>query len=221
MRRILLPFAILISSLFVLSSCLDDDNKLVYADDSAITSFTLGTLPRSYHTISSKGTDSVYRRDEDCSKYKFNIDQVKNEIFNTDSLPCGINNKKILCSLNTKNYGMVGIKSMTSDTLSYFSSTDSIDFSQPRDFYVYSSSGVNFRKYKISVNVHQEEADSFRWMRMATISQLAELKAMRAVSNAGHLFVFGTDGARTMIYRSDDGRSWTIRCGNRTYRRSI
>lgn len=166
-------------------------------------------MPRAIHTISKKGLDSVYYRNLDCSSYKFYIDQTKNEIYNTDSLPYGINNKKILCSVNSKNYGAVGIKSMTSDTLSFFSSADSIDFSQPRDFYVYSSAGMNYRKYTVSVNVHKEEADSFRWNRMATVSELADLRGMRAVSNAGNLFVLGTDGDKTLIYRSSDGLSWT------------
>ena len=209
MKRILLPFAMLISGLFLFVSCLDDDNELVYADDTAITSFTLGTLNQYIHTISSKGLDSVYRREVDCSKYKFYIDQVKCEIYNTDSLPYGIDNKKVLCTIMAKNYGAVGVKSMTSDSLSYHVSTDSIDFSSPRDFYIYSSSGVAFRKYTVRVNVHQEEADSFRWNRMATVKELAELKGMRAVTNTGQMFVFGTDGMKTLIYRSADGKSWT------------
>ena len=62
MKRILIPFTILISTIVTFSSCLSsDDNEVTYYDDSAISPFTLGTLNRTMHTLSSKGVDSVYQ----------------------------------------------------------------------------------------------------------------------------------------------------------------
>ena len=92
MKRIFIPFTILLSTVVVFSSCLSsDDNEVTYYDDSGITSFTLGTLNRTMHTLSSKGVDSVYQTTITGSDYQFYIDQDKREIYNPDSLPYGHN----------------------------------------------------------------------------------------------------------------------------------
>ena len=71
---------------------------------------------------------------------------------------------------------------MTSESLKYFYSTDSTDFSVPRDFNVYSNSGVAYRKYTVRVNVHKENAEDFVWKKMTTDNALAGLVGMRAVA---------------------------------------
>lgn len=209
MKRKLIPLMMLACGILSLASCLGDDSDYVFADDTAITSFTLGTLNQYFHTKSSHGLDSTYKKTVDCSGYEFYIDQIKCEIYNPDSLPVGIDAKKVLCNINTKNAGYVGIKSMTSDSLKYFSSTDSIDFSVPRDFYIYSNSGAGHRKYTIRVNVHKEQADSFVWKRMGVDANLAKLKGMKSAATEGHLFVFGSNGSNTLVYSSENGMAWT------------
>lgn len=209
MKRKLIPLAIVACGIMSLASCLGDDSGFVYADDVAITSFKLGTLNQYFHTLSSHGRDSVYKKTIDYGDRIFYIDQIKGEIYNPDSLPLGIDGKKVLCSIGTKNAGTVGIKSMTSDSLKYFSTTDSIDFSSPRDFYVYSNSGISYRKYTIRVNVHKEDGDVCVWKRMGTNDALAALEGMKAFAVDGRLLVFGRKGDNTLLYSSVDGTAWT------------
>lgn len=209
MKRKLIPLAIVACGIMSLASCLGDDSGFVYADDVAITSFKLGTLNQYFHTLSSHGLDSVYKKTIDYGDRVFYIDQIKGEIYNPDSLPLGVDGKKVLCSIGTKNAGTVGIKSMTSDSLKYFSTTDSIDFSSPRDFYVYSNSGLSYRKYTIRVNVHKEDGDVCVWKRMGTNDALAALEGMKAFAVDGRLLVFGRKGDNTLLYSSVDGTAWT------------
>lgn len=209
MKRKLIPLAIVACGIMSLASCLGDDSGFVYADDVAITSFKLGTLNQYFHTLSSHGLDSTYKKTVDCSDQVFYIDQIKGEIYNPDSLPLGIDGKKVLCSLGTKNAGTVGIKSMTSDSLKYFSTTDSIDFSSPRDFYVYSNSGISYRKYTIRVNVHKEDGDACVWKKMGTNDALSKLEGMKAFAMDGGLLVLGRSGDKTLLYSSVDGAEWT------------
>lgn len=209
MKRKLIPLAIVACGIMSLASCLSNDSGFVYADDVAITSFKLGTLNQYFHTLSSHGRDSVYRKAIDYGDRVFYIDQIKGEIYNPDSLPLGVDGKKVLCSIGTKNAGTVGIKSMTSDSLKYFSTTDSIDFSSPRDFYVYSNSGISYRKYTIRVNVHKEDGDVCVWKRMGTNDALSKLEGMKAFAIDGGLLVFGRSGDKTLLYSSVDGTAWT------------
>ena len=87
--------AALLSAIFVFTSCLNSDNEVTtYYGDTAITSFSVGTLKYYKHTTSSTGKDSVYQTTLSCSGYKFYIDQAKREIYNPDSLPYGIDGTK-------------------------------------------------------------------------------------------------------------------------------
>lgn len=213
MKRILLPFVILFSVIFLCASCLDDENdtEFIFADDTAISAFSLGTLNRYTTVKSSTGEDSTVVVAVTGSKYKFYIDQIKREIYNADSLPVGTDNKHVVCEITSKNSGVIVIKDIDSDTLRYYSSSDSIDFSEPREISVFDMAGTGRRTYKVSVNVHKEHEDTVYWNMMGTEPELARLTAMKAVENNGRIFVFGTDGRSTQIYYTDaaDGHSWT------------
>lgn len=212
MNRRLLPLVVLFSVVFLLASCLSsDDSDITYYEDTAITSFSVGTLNQYLTTKSSQGTDSTYKTTVSGSKYKFYIDQANCLIYNVDSLPYGVDASKVVCTISSKNSGTVVLKSMTSDSLSLYSSSDSIDFSQPREVRVYSNSQSNYRTYTIRVNVHKEEADSFKWSAITTNTDLGSLTAMKAVSANSNLYVFGIKSGSAVVYSAStaSATTWT------------
>ncbi len=209
-KRTILPFALLLAVASLVVSCLDNDStEYTYTDDTAITAFSVGTLNVYGHTTSSAGKDSTYKTTVDCSAYEFYIDQNTRTIYNVDSLPYGTDPKKVVCTISTKNSGSVVLKSMTSDSLGYYTSTDSVDFSQPRVFQVFSNSGQVSRQYTVHVNVHREQADSFGWKAMADAAFLPALESLRAVCFGGRLYIFGKKGDATAVYSTADGNAWT------------
>ena len=155
----------LLSTLAMTASCLSSSNsEATLYSDAAITTFSLGTLNRYLHTTSESGGDSIYKTTLTGSNYRFHIDQVMHEIYNTDSLPIGTDLEHVLVSLTSKNNGTVLIQDTAdADVLTYYSSSDSIDFIRPRTFRVYASDGTGSTEYKVSVNKHQEEGDVFVW----------------------------------------------------------
>ena len=218
MRRIVKPFVILFSAVILMASCLSNDdnyNNIIYYDDTAITAFSLGTLNCTVWTTSSTGEDSSYVDELAGSAYDFYIDQLAREIYNPDSLPKGTDGAHVLCNISTKNGGIVGVvykDASGNDSIVNFSSSDSIDFTEPREFRVYSFGGGSYRSYKVSVNVHKENPDSFNWHNTATLPELASLRGgMRAVTLDGRLLVFGSDGTSTVTYATTlpDGNAWT------------
>lgn len=207
-----IAFLMLLAAMPLLTSCLSsDDDDIVYYDDAAITSFAVTSVNQYIHTLSSEGKDSVYKRVLDGSLYKFYIDQQKCEIYNPDSLPYGSDVKHVLSTISSRYSGTVYIKSLISDTLFYYSSSDSIDFSQPRTVCAYSNSGQYFRPYTLRVNVHQEDGDEMKWAKLATNSALAALTGMRAAVAGDRLWVMGSDGSQSRLYYAGlaDGASWT------------
>lgn len=206
MNRKISAFIILFSTVLLLSSCLkDDEDTTTYYHDTAITSFSVGTLKSLDKTTSSGAAASV-----NCSSYKFYIDQANHLIYNVDSLPYHVDASKVVASISTKNSGVLGLKSLTSDSILYYSGTDSVDFTKPRTFYVYASDYSAYSTYQIKVNVHQQEGNEFKWQEMGTVSEFTSLNTMKTVVNGTKIYMFGTVGNRLHIYSSstEDGAKW-------------
>ncbi len=211
MKKSLFSLVSAVALLAALASCLGD-NDYTYYDDAAITSFSLGTLNRYNTVLTSSGEDSIVKSTLSCAGYVFYIDQTNGTIWNSDSLPLDVDASKVVCTITSKNAGTILYKSLTSDSLTYYSASDSIDFTQPRQFYVYSSTGANYRTYDVLVNVHQEEADTCIWTRMTDASSdMAALTNMRGLSNGTNIYLFGSDESNTKLYYTpiNDNLAWS------------
>lgn len=212
MKRKLIPFILLVSTIFFVSSCLGDgDEGVVYTNEVGITAFSLGTQKYVRDTIASTGADSTYQTTLDCSSYLFYIDQTKREIYNPDSLPVGIDSKKIICTVTSKSSSVTLIKNVDSDTLQSYSSSDSIDFSQARTFRMVSQSGLATVDYTIKVNVHQQKPEVFEWKQATECHDFAHLAGMRALAVGGKVYIVGSDGSNLRIYSAAEDHvvSWT------------
>jgi len=189
-----------------LSSCLGDgDDDTVYYDDAAITSFTLGTLNCTNHTTSSTGEDSTYTSTLAGSSYVFHIDQETRTIENTDSLPMTVDLEHVVCTISAKNGGSVAIKNIDSDTLQWYSSTDSIDFSVPRTFYVYSSNGTTQRQYTVKVNAHQQDSTAVVWSRVTTLGTLRSATCVKALALGSNVYVISLASGTATVSRCSGG----------------
>lgn len=220
MKSKTINIAVLLAALFSLVSCLDtNDGDYVYTDDSAVTAFSVTSAKKAVHVKASNGADSVYYTTATLTAYKFVIDQQRCVIYNPDSLPYGVDPTKLLVSANSLNSGSLVLKSMTSDSLSYLSTTDSLDFSKPRELQVYSLSGAAVRKYEVRVNVHQEPADQFNWTKLPNPTAFTSATGVKSfvvttASGATRRFLLASDGTTTTVYRADGDNAWTAATPN-------
>lgn len=202
-------FTLLLATVFLMASCLESDNDYTYTDDCAISSFSVTTAKQNTFVKTSDGLrDSLVVKELTLSSYKFYIDQINGKVYNPDSLPCGVDAKKLLCSVSNSSSGLVVIKKVKSDSLDYFSSTDSLDFSVDREVQVVSNSGLSVKKYTIHVNVHKEQADSFAWHATPICAELKNLQGIKTAAVNGKLLLLGTDGNNTLVY-ANNGTQWT------------
>lgn len=149
-----------------MTACLgsDDDNQVTTYGDMAITSFTLGTIPRyTTSTSTTTGNDTTIRTTISGSAYPMTIDHLGCRIYNASPLPMGTDVKHVVCTVTAKNGGSVALQSMTSDSLQWYNSSDSIDFSVPRIFRVYAINGEGYRDYTVTVNVSETTGTTFDW----------------------------------------------------------
>lgn len=202
-------FTLLLATVFLMASCLESDNDYTYTDDCAISSFSVTTAKQNTFMKTSDGLrDSLVVKELTLSNYKFYIDQINGKIYNPDSLPCGVDAKKLLCSVSNSSAGLVVIKKEKSDSLDYFSSTDSLDFSVDREVQVVSNSGLSVKKYTVHVNVHKEQADSFAWHATPICAELKTMQAIKTAAVNGKLILLGTDDNTTIVY-TNNGTQWT------------
>ena len=118
MTKIIKGVCGVLTAMLLLASCMKSkDNSASLYKDTAITSFSLGTMKRSVHTTSSTGADSVYKVNVAGSDYKFSIDQLNHRIFNVDSLPIGTDVSKVLCSVTALNNGSVFVEDLKEEVL--------------------------------------------------------------------------------------------------------
>ncbi len=195
---------LLLTVMTLLTSCLgsDDDNTdngYTFYDDAGLTSFSLGTLSWVRDTVTASGADSTYITTLSASDYDFYIDQANAQIYNVDSLPYGTRLDKVALSTGSKNSSYVYLKSLTSDSLTYCSSGDTIDVRQPRILRVVSLNGTTWRDYTVTVNVHKQKPNDLVWNSYETNGTLNGYTQMKALVKGDSVYVVGTDGQTTYL----------------------
>ena len=216
-------FTLLITAVITINlcSCLDSSSSSTSYNDTAITSFSIGTLKKQVHTTSSTGEDSVYTTTVSGSSYNFTIDHYGKQIYNKDSLPY-LTIPKALVTLTTDNSGVACWVSTTSDdTLYSYSSSDSVEFYQPRKLTVFSSNGNADRTYTVTVNVHKEDSSTVHFTEYENIpDEFKSSKYMDIHCIDEYLYVLckNKSGDTTHVYRAsiNNADSWTKLTTNMT-----
>lgn len=215
MKRKFFAFIALITATLSLSSCLSSDETTVeYTHDTAITAFSLGSLDR--YTKTKAGKDTLLKANVTGSDYKFYIDQAQRKIYNVDSLPAGTRTAAVLATITSKNSSPVILmhakQTENLDSATYYSSTDSINFSEPRLIRVYSSDYSAYAQYTVTVYVHKELPYEFKWHELAqNNSQLAAFSDLKAVACGDYIYVFGKTAEGTKVLKSaiNNGSAWS------------
>lgn len=206
--------AVFFAATSIMTSCLDNDvEQITYTSETSITGFSLGTLHIDRVGKDKNGEDSAYVDTLDCSNYPFTIDQINRIITNKDSLPVGTYIDKVITNI-TYDAGVLAYKPKGSDNDTIWTSTDSIDFTEPVEFKVYAYSGVEGKPYKVTINVHKQEPDTISWKKFDnSFSDRSLLSEQKAVYANGKVYVFGKNGNGTHIEFSDvsddNPNSWT------------
>lgn len=177
--------------------------------DCIVTSATIGTVYRILHTTSSTGADSTYKAAVTGALYPLSIDHIGGRIFNADSLPTGTDAAHIVFS-NFKSSGTLSLKSLYTDKDTAFVYTDSIDCSVPRTVTVWATDGLSKRDYRLEINVHREDADTFRWAHMTegdfTLKGLEGAHTL--ISHGGIIYIYGVMAGQPTALSATTPGAW-------------
>ena len=100
----------------------------------------------------------------------------------------------------------------TTDSIVWYNSTDSIDFTKTKEkaIRVYAQDASAYADYKVKVNVHTQRPDTFIWQSLTQANaKLAALNSMKAVSAGGKVVLFGKNAAGALeMFKSENGKQW-------------
>lgn len=140
-------------------------------------------------------------------------------------MPAGTRTAAVLATITSKNSSPVILmhakQTENLDSATYYSSTDSINFSEPRLIRVYSSDYSAYAQYTVTVYVHKELPYEFKWHELAqNNSQLAAFSDLKAVACGDAIYVFGKTAEGLKIYKTanTDGMGWQEVTANVAFR---
>lgn len=202
--------AIMLGLALSLTAC--NDSTTTTGDEStdcAITSMTLGSLLRRVTTATSSGKDTTYSTTVSGNAYPMYIDQLKQEIYNPDSLPLGTRVTKVAFT-SISSDGMIAYRTASgNDTL--YSKSDSLDFTKPRIFVCYAYSGTAKKEYTVHVNVHQVDPEKFMWGQVDSANvALSDVTAQKSFIIGDNIYIFAVKGGKPVLLTSTtaNGKAW-------------
>ncbi len=189
-----------------MTSCLSSDDETTGTDTCSITAFTLGNMKRTIFVTQSDGTEKDSVITIGASSYTMTIDEDNHTIQNADSLPYGCKTSAVLATITYDGY-LAGYREAGNEeaTWNSYSSTDSIDFTKPQEFWVYSTDGSNVAVYTVTLNVHQLRAELFTWTPMAPDVDLTGLSDVRLATKGDALYIWGEENGDIRLYTTEDG----------------
>lgn len=201
-----------LACLLPMTGCMDDNvASSGTSGRCAVTAVALGGMHVRVNTVTPAGNDTSYLTTLSGNYTPMQIDQRGLRIYNRDSLPMGTIVSSVAFSRFTAD-GVLALRTLAGiDTL--FSTSDSIDCSQPRTFVVYATDGTSKKEYTLTLNVHQQEGNEFTWGRTASaLPDLVSLVKPKAVALAGGVLgVYGLQSGVPVFLKAttSEADEWT------------
>lgn len=210
----------LLTIVSAMTACVGSDSETTYYSDTALTSFTLGSVKykRTYHVTTTSGEDSTYTITSTYSgsAYPVRINQNTNTVYNSDSLVYGSDLSRVVCTLTTLNNGLIYFQDLDDPTVyTYYSSTDSLDLSKERTLRVVSSDGTMTRDYTVRISAYQVIHGTMTWSSSAindtdSKTMISSFAGMKGVTTSKAMYILGYDesGTSSLITSVNGGQSW-------------
>lgn len=203
--RLLNIITCLFITVFVATSCLDDEEYVIeYDSNASITAFSINDIETKYKATVD-GKDTTLTTTVTGTNYPFVIDQNKGLIYNVDSLPKGTDITRVVPEISADGYVFI-----VAETDSIWEEGDSLDFTKPIQFKVMSMKGSYGRTYTATVNVHQQDPNLMSWESFeGNFSK--EIKRQKAVYFNQQILVFAEqeNQVAVTIANQDNAREWT------------
>lgn len=193
-----------------LTSCLGDDDEITYSDNALINSFSINNIK----TVKPFETDTLTFTVTG-TRYPFTIDQLSpvGRIFNRDSLPLYTDITKVVINMGISYMATHTLKDIHGeDSVAAWSSTDSLDFTNPIYFKVYAPDGITTKEYEVKLNVHKVDPDVMVWKQIenSNFANFSLTGKQKALIYNEQILVFADNDPQIRILSTPlaDGKNW-------------
>ena len=202
MKKYLYPLLAILMLPTVLTSCFKDEEEVEVSESCYISAVSLGSLKRNIYGYTSQGMDSIYTTTFAGSYFPMTIDQRRLTIENKDSLPTRTNLKSVPLTVTFTGalvWRKADVTHLTDTTWTTYSSSDSLDLTEPLHLRVYSLTGKSSRTYTLKVNVHRQNGDSTVWNHLSGTDALDGLSERKVIIWNGRLTVIALDNEHKAV----------------------
>ncbi len=209
MRKSILLWSFTVLSVLLVCSCKDDD-EVVLSSDCYISSFTLGNVKRMITTVNTAGRDTSYMISYSASYFPMTVNQLDGTIANKDSLPINSKVNAVLASVEASGTVVYRKPGDGDDAWRTYSASDSIDFTTPLIFRVYSPDYTASRDYALQVNVHRQDGDVFTWKKVTDPVMWSDADTLKTRIWNGCLWLYARINGNTRLFTADlpGGDNW-------------
>ncbi|MDR1808973.1 MAG: DUF6242 domain-containing protein [Prevotella sp.] len=200
------------------ASCADDVTEVVTYDASKDAQIYAFSVAATFYN-SSDSTDAgkaIRAKDStdaaNITAARFAIDQLRNIIYNPDSLPYGTTPKKVMMTVEYNATSGIGqFEIFVPDSAKYYiwNSSDSVDFSQmPVYFRLTAPNGYTTKDYRLDLRIHQIDPDTIIWQRQPDFETLSGKPNVLLHGNT--FYAYSSNGLSTLLYTADKASlAWT------------
>lgn len=182
------------------SSCLNSsESEFEFSHDAQIYSFSME---------SKKDTTKVL------PGVKFTIDQLNNLIFNQDSLPYLFDVDSISLKVSGKtsySFSKIVINLQNGDSTYLWNGEDSVAFKRLESIETTAEDGITTRKYRIKVNIHQQNPNLLNWSRITQNHLIGPVESQKSILHEGKFITYYKSGdmIKASTSPSTNGKEWT------------
>ncbi len=182
------------------SSCLNSsESEFEFSHDAQIYSFSME---------SKKDTTKVL------PGVKFTIDQLNSLIFNQDSLPYLFDVDSISLKVSGKtsySFSKIVINLQNGDSTYLWNGEDSVAFKRLESIETTAEDGITTRKYRIKVNIHQQNPNLLNWSRITQNHLIGPVESQKSILHEGKFITYYKSGdmIKASTSPSTNGKEWT------------
>ncbi len=202
-----LCFAML--SMLLICSCKEDE-EVALGNDCYISSFTLGNVKRYFYGKTAGGEDTTYTISYSASYFPMTINQLDATIANRDSLPVNTDVRAVLASIESPGTVVYRKENEGEESWRSYSSSDSIDFTVPLIFRVFSPDNTACKDYRTTVNVHRQDGEVFTWRKLTSSDLWTSAQTLKAFVWGNQLCLLArtNEGDSLLVSSLTDGAQW-------------
>jgi hypothetical protein len=200
MRTTFFKFLIITTIVSVFSSCLWDDEEVVYSSDPTFVSLVF------------EENDSIPGLEDAVFTYEYDVDLGDSVIVNLDSLPYQTRIDSVFPKFTFRSSAIQLLIMKDSlgtgmDTIA-LSGNDTIDFNKVLMIQNYASDGIANKTYDIKVNVHQVEPKLYVWNKKVSQIYTHDGSVQKAVFFKDKFFFYVSSGVNNYLYTSSNAVNW-------------